>query len=125
MSDEVRAAAERWRKDYPATMAGVTQCDADSRTMSDAYIAHLDQQAAEERERALPVDAEWLMPISRHAAGDHSYWFCFTDELCVARHSSGFRLQCGDWIISENANRGHVLDAMKLFGVVPPTKDQS
>lgn len=128
--DEIRAAANRLADLDLGDYQGPTGDDTDMRAgiVLARYVrSRLDQQQAEARERELPVDAEWLRPLCVRVSGKEIYWWISQNDfgdLYVIRHSGGFNLKFGDASIAENANRGHVLDAMKLFGVVPPAKEQ-
>lgn len=67
MSDEIKAAAERWRAyRYDSDLKPVDASWAearDARTLADAYIADVAQREREQAERALPIDEAWLMSI--------------------------------------------------------------
>lgn len=74
MSDELKAAVERWRAvDYAGPFAWAMEA-ADEKLLAGAYIAYIDEQERIAAERALLMSFPWLESIGfRHNDGDEDY----------------------------------------------------
>jgi len=84
-----------------------------------AYLADLAAREAEERERALPIDADWLRPLCRSVSVQEAFWF-IDEDVFLVRWACGFNLKMNDRTIADHATRGEMLDLMT--GLKIPTK---
>lgn len=127
---ELESAVERWRHgvyhgDGGNLMDGKADRKRDAFTLADAYIAHLDRQQAEARERELPVDAEWLESIG-FVSVPSKRGPEYADHLELGRLNI-WELS-GEWLMTEADRfgfrvRGQILDLLSALKI--PTKGQS
>jgi len=124
MSDELKAAAKRlfegqYYGDGGNLIDAIRARKADGELVARAYLADLAAREAEERERALPIDEEWLQSlgfeyIPSHMGPEYGYDMQL-DQLEIW----DFNGQCwlmidADWF--EMTTRGHILDLMRVTG---------
>lgn len=126
MSDELKAAANRFQRGvYGSLEGGHTMQRLDANLLARAYLADLAAREAEERERALPIDREWLLSIGfvrdeflcRLRIDGNAHRLYFTgDAVQLAKHSIGPVLLRAAAVMT----RGEMLDL--LAGLKIPTK---
>ena len=120
MSDELKAAAERFQRGiYGSLEGGHTMQRLDANLLASAYLADLAAREAEERERALPIDEAWLRPLCRSVSVQEAFWF-IDEDVFLVRWACGFNLKMNDRTIADHATRGELLDL--LAGLKIPTK---
>lgn len=121
MSDELKAAANRFADYDLADFQGPTGDCADIRAgiaLSRYVLADLAAREAEERERALPIDAEWLRPLCRSVSVQEAFWF-IDEDVFLVRWACGFNLKMDDRTIADHATRGDLLDLLAGLKIHP------
>lgn len=101
MADELKAAVDRFRNDsYPATFDGKCQFDKDETLLADAYIAHLDAQAAREAERAKLIDEALLLSTGGEYFQELAVWRIAIPQnggsVCLRNRDDGFIVTVSD-----------------------------
>lgn len=114
MTDEIKAAAERFANDsYPAIdrapgLGG--QQDRDRHTLAMAYLSHLDREA----ERAKLVTVEWLKSLCVSISVAGRCWFLEWKLYLFLKDDKFWVVLSGQQI--EVRTRGQVMDLCNLFG---------
>ena len=127
MSDEIKAAAERWKAmRYGSEATHGSTLNADAHTLANAYLADLATREAEERERAIPIDEEWLQSLGfafiRSHIGPEYGDDMQLDRLEIWDYNGECWLMTGaEWF--EMTTRGHILDLMLATETKAKPKD--
>lgn len=83
-------------------------------------VEHMAESAeADIDERALPVTKEWLRPLCDHVTYPDIRWYLTNSmkHLCIVMYDGKCDIEWWSLPLIANANRGHVIDAMRLFGI--------
>lgn len=124
MSDEIKAAAQRWRAYQYFKHADVNHAlhvaGRDARDLSDAYVDDQARREREQAERALPVTGEWLRSLGFTTSGESAAWLYRLSLLSVFGVSCG--VGGGQWRygaapLPPMTNRGQLLDLLSALQV--------
>lgn len=114
---EVEAAYRRFTTHAYTGSYAATDVGCDKATLASAYVRVRKQQAAEAAERAKPIDREWLRPLCVSVSTPQELYWYLNEDLHLTKTVDGWDLEINHNTILKCVNRGHVLDAMKLFNI--------